>query len=114
MTSPVISGPDIASLAMSLVVVVAAVVGLGWLYSRMRFSSGGAGDLINVVASRALGPKERLLLVQVDDQQLLVGITATQIRTLHSFDKPVAADVVSSDVPGFADRLKTAIRGTVK
>ena len=43
MTSPVISGPDLASLAVSLVVVVAAVVLIGWLYSRMRFSSGGAG-----------------------------------------------------------------------
>lgn len=114
MTSPVISAPDIVSLAVSLVVVVAAVVGLGWLYSRMRFSGGGSGELINVVASRALGPKERLLLVQVDDQQLLVGITATQIRTLHSFDKQVVVDEVVIDSPGFADRLKTAIRGTVK
>lgn len=114
MTSPVISGPDILSLIASMVVVVAAVVALGWIYSRMRFSGGGAGNLINVVASRALGPKERLLLVQVDDQQLLVGITAAQIQTLHTFEKPVAAAEAIKDTPGFADRLKTAIRGAAK
>ena len=38
--------------------------------------AGGANDVINVVATRALGPKERLMVVEVADQQLLVGMTA--------------------------------------
>ena len=76
-------------MGLSMLVVVAAIVLLGWLYSRSRLVGGGAGDIINIVASRALGPKERLLIVEVADQQLLVGMTSTAVQTLHVFDEPV-------------------------
>lgn len=111
MSNPVIDGSDILSLGASMLIVVAAVVALGWLYSRMRFSSKSAGDVINIVASRALGPKERLVLVEVADQQLLVGLTATQVRTLHTFDKTVVATQQIDATPSFKDRLRSAVRG---
>jgi flagellar protein FliO/FliZ len=111
MSNPVIDGPDILSLGLSMLIVVAAVIALGWLYSRLRFNGGGSGNLIRIVASRALGPKERLLVVEVADQTLLVGMTATQVQTLHTFDRPVAAEQANEEVTGFADRLRTALRG---
>ena len=114
MNSPVIDGPDILSLGMSLVIVVAAVLLLGWLYSRFRFTGGSSGSLINVVSSRALGPKERLVLIEVADQQLLVGITATSVQTLHTFDKSVSVEAEVTESAGFAERLRTAIRGAAK
>ena len=118
MNNPAIDGPDLLSLGMSMIVVVAAVLLIGWLYSRFRFPGGVSGSLINVVSSRALGPKERLVLVEVADQHLLVGITATSVQTLHTFDKPVtAASVPAEDATqptGFADRLRLAIRGAAK
>ena len=114
MNNPVIEGPDLLSLGASLIVVVAAVLLVGWLYSRLRFSGGSSGNLINVVASRALGPKERLMLVEVAGQQLLVGMTATTVQTLHTFDRPVDAEAIEADGGGFGDRLRTAIRGMGK
>ena len=111
MSNPVIDGPDVFSLGLSMIIVVTAVIGLGWLYSRLRFNGGGAGGVIKIVASRALGPKERLMVVEVADQTLLVGMTATQVQTLHTFDKPVAAEESGEEVAGFADRLRTALRG---
>ncbi len=114
MNNPVIDGGDILSLGASMLIVVAAVIALGWLYSRLRFSNGGSGDVINIVASRALGPKERLVLVEVADQQLLVGMTATQVQTLHTFDKPVVSAPAAEAAPGFADRLRMAVRGAGK
>ena len=114
MNNPVIEGPDLFSLGASLAVVVAAVLLVGWLYSRLRCSGGSAGNLINVVASRAIGPKERLMLVEVAGQQLLVGMTATTVQTLHTFDRPVAAETIETDGGGFGDRLRSAIRGMGK
>ena len=114
MNNPVIEGPDILSLGASMLIVVAAVIFVGWLYSRLRFSGGGAGSVINVVASRALGPKERLVLIEVANQHLLVGITASSVQTLHTFDGPVAAEQAVEVSGGFADRLRTAIRGVSK
>lgn len=114
MNNPVIDGPDILSLGASLVIVVAAVLLIGWLYSRFRFTGGASGSLINVVSSRVLGPKERLVLIEVADQHLLVGITATSVQTLHTFDKPVTAEPEATESTGFGERLRTAIRGVAK
>ncbi|MEO1201658.1 MAG: flagellar biosynthetic protein FliO, partial [Pseudomonadota bacterium] len=65
-----IGGSQLLSVGTSLIVIVLAIVALGWLFSRSRSLSGGRSDVINVVASRALGTRERLLLVEVADQQL--------------------------------------------
>ena len=103
-------GTELMSLAASLIVVVGVIVGFGWLYSRARsFGGGGNSDVINVVASRPLGAKERLLLVEIAGQQLLVGMTASQVQTLHVFDTPVTTPAASVP-PGFASRLKSAIK----
>jgi flagellar protein FliO/FliZ len=109
--NPVINGPDILSMGLSMLVVIGVVVALGWLYSRLRVTGGGSAGAINIVASRGLGPKERLLLVEVGGQQLLVGMTASCVQTLHTFDQPVVAEQAIADSSGFADRLRTALRG---
>lgn len=109
-----IGGGDLLNMGISMLIVVGAVVALGWLYSRLRFNGGGAGNPINIVASRGLGPKERLLLVQIADQQLLIGLTASNVQTLHTFDKPVATEHAMSDASGFAERLRATVRSVVR
>ena len=114
MNNPAIETPEILNLGVSMLIVIAVVVALGWLYSRMRFTGGTGRNVINVVASRGLGPKERLLLVEVGDKQLLVGITAASVQTLHTFDRPIAAEEVIHEEQGFADRLRSALKGATK
>jgi len=109
-TTPGVGGGDVLTLGISMLIVVAVIVVLGWLYSRSRFVSGGVNDVINVVATRALGPKERLLIVEVADQQLLIGMTATGVQTLHVFDKPVCIAKAEAQPGGFANRLRTAFQ----
>lgn len=109
-TTPAVSGGDILNLGVSILIVLAAILILGWLYSRSRLVGGGS-ELINVVATRALGPKERLLIVEVADQQLLVGMTATAVQTLHVFDKPVCVAEKDTRQAGFAGRLRAALQG---
>ncbi|NNC76724.1 MAG: flagellar biosynthetic protein FliO [Woeseiaceae bacterium] len=110
MTAATVGGSEILSFAASLVVVVATILALGWLYSRSKSFGGAGNDAINVVASRALGSKERLMVVEVAGKQLLVGMTATQLQTLHVFDAPVVAATDVNAVAGFASRLKTALK----
>lgn len=108
--TPGIGGGDVLGVGVSMFIVLAVIIVLGWLYSRSRFVSGGASGVINVVATRALGPKERLIIVEVADQQLLVGMTATAVQTLHVFEKPVCIDEQSGKPAGFAGRLRTALQ----
>lgn len=109
-TTPGLGGGDILNMGVSMLVVVAAIVLLGWLYSRSRFVGGGNNDVISIVATRALGPKERLLVVEVADQQLLVGMTSTGVQTLHVFDTPVVVPSKVDTPVGFANRLRSAVQ----
>ncbi len=104
-------GGELLSLGASMIVIVGAIILLGWLYSRSRVLGGGSNDLINVVATRAVGPKERLVVVEVADQQLLVGMTPNGMRTLHVLDDPVAKSKPETQPPaGFAGRLRAAFQ----
>ncbi|MEM6511620.1 MAG: flagellar biosynthetic protein FliO [Pseudomonadota bacterium] len=106
----VVGGSEIVSMIVSMLIVVGAILALGWLYSRSRLAVSGARDVINVVASRALGTKERLILVEVADKQLLVGMTSSQIQTLHVFDEPVVkATDADPDTGSFGDRLRDSL-----
>lgn len=108
--SPVVGGSELLGMGLSMLIVVAAILVLGWFYSRSRFAGSGASDIINVVATRALGPKERLLVVEVADQQLLIGMTSTAVQTLHVFDTPI--DIVEAEPAntGFAARLRSQLK----
>jgi flagellar protein FliO/FliZ len=105
-----LGGTELLSFAVSLIVVVAVIVVLGWLYRRSRNFGSANTDAINVVATRMLGAKERLMLVEVADKQLLVGMTASQVQTLHVFDSPVVELPATAEVAGFAGRLRSALQ----
>jgi len=109
-SAPGIGGGDVLGVGISMFIVVAVIIVLGWLYSRSRIVGGGATGVINVIASRALGPKERLLVVEVADQQLLVGMTASAVQTLHVFEKPVCVVEKTGKAAGFAGRLQKALQ----
>ena len=112
MTVTPAGGPELLSMAASLLIVVGSIVVLGWLYSRSKFVGAGNSDAITIVASRALGAKERLMLIEVADKQLLIGMTPAQVQTLHVFDTPVVTGKPQSEqLPaGFAGRLRSALQ----
>jgi flagellar protein FliO/FliZ len=94
------SSASLLSLALGLILIVALILALGWLARRMGQGGLLGNKHIKVVSAMPLGTRERLVLVDVAGQQLLLGVTATQITHLHSFAEPVVdpeAPVVSSD-----------------
>jgi len=90
---------------LGLVVVIALMFALAWLARRMRLVPGASHNhALKVLAVLPLSNRERLALVQVGDQQLLLGVTANQINCLHELEKPI--DIKPGDrQPGFAQLL---------
>ncbi len=98
----------IMSLGVGLLAVVAVIYGCAWLIRRMSGLTGMNNSAIKVVSVLAIGARERIALVEVGGQQILLGITPSTIRTLQVFDEPVvdAANPPSSE---FARRLQGMI-----
>ena len=98
----------ILSLGLGLVAVIAVIYGCAWIIRRMNGMTGMNNNAIKVVSVMAIGARERIALIEVGGQQILLGITPSAIRTLHVFDEPVveAGSAGSSD---FARRLQGMI-----
>ena len=74
----------------------------------MRTVSGGRGfgnQKIKVIGGVALSPREKIVLLQIADECLVVGVVPGQIRTLHQ----VALDKVCS--PEEIDELSQQSKG---
>lgn len=95
-----------------LFVVVALIFGLAWFMRRMGNMSGMAAGNLKVVGGISVGQRERVVLIQAGETQLLVGVAPGEIRTLHVMDEPipVQSDSGSKVSSGFAEKLHAAIK----
>lgn len=84
---PAVSSGSIVQIIFSLLLVLAVIVLVAWILKRMNAAHQGSGNLIKVLGSVAVGQRERVVLVEVNDTCLVVGVGPGQIRTLHSFPK---------------------------
>ena len=104
-SSPVTTGVLLETL-LGLIVVLVIIAFLAWLLRKSgQFQSSSSGDLF-IISSLALGPRERAVLLQVGEQQLLVGVTSQHIQTLHILEKNIESKKSTKVAPHFAERLQ--------
>ncbi|MCE5182551.1 MAG: flagellar biosynthetic protein FliO [Betaproteobacteria bacterium] len=99
----------------SLGIVLAVIVGVAWLLKRFTPGQMGAGGVVKVIGGVALGPKERLVLVEVGETWLVLGVAPGQVNALHTLAKPEGGvhvtEVPSGSEHGFSVWLKKAMQG---
>lgn len=81
--------PSLFGAVFALLLVLALIVGLGWLLKRMPGSGFRNTEGLRIVTSLAVGAKERVVVVEVNGQQLLLGVTAYGITPLHTLPEPL-------------------------
>lgn len=77
----------------------------GWLFRRLGFAPQARNSkLLNLRASCQVGQRERVVVVEVDNTLLVLGVTAQQITPLHTMPVPAPAqDSSTSDSAAPAD-----------
>ncbi|MBI5429615.1 MAG: flagellar biosynthetic protein FliO [Nitrosomonadales bacterium] len=94
---PAVSSGSILQIIFSLLLVLAVIVLVAWLLKRMNAGQHGSGNLLKVVGGIAVGQRERVVLVEVQDTWLVVGVGPGQIRTLHTLQKPASVNRNAED-----------------
>lgn len=92
-----------------LALVVAAIVATGWVLKRIGPTQ-SAGGLLRVVGGVMVGPRERLVVVEVGEQWLVLGVAAGSVNLLHTLPRPEAG-AAQADGPFDAARLKRLLGG---
>ncbi|MCY1243284.1 flagellar biosynthetic protein FliO [compost metagenome] len=63
---------------------IALILGMAWLARRAGLVRHATGGVMKVVGSTMLGARQRLVLVEVGDTWLVLGVSPGEIRPLHS------------------------------
>jgi flagellar protein FliO/FliZ len=98
---------QLTQLVFGLLFVLALIFFLAWLLRRVQQAGpAGKAQVIDIIGSRALGPRDRLMLVQVGNEQILLGLSPGTITALHVLKEPVHVPSASENTtPEFAQRL---------
>lgn len=82
------ASPGTASLlrlGLGLVVVLALLFGLMVLLRRMGYGQGTGSGAIEILASRSLGPRERVVLIRSGERHLLLGVAPGRVAPLDQW-----------------------------
>lgn len=71
--------------------VLALILGLAWVFKQFVQPMAQSAQKIQVLSSLSLGGKEKLVLTEVNGQQILLGVTAHGISALQSFPSTAAS-----------------------
>jgi len=94
-----------------LVAVLLLIAGTAWVAKRLGVTQGGSSSLLHVVSSASVGTRERVVVVEVGDAWLVVGVAPGSVNALMTLPK---GEIQSAATPGvnasFAARLQHLIQ----
>lgn len=66
-----------------LLLILCLILGGAWLFKRYGHLPMGGKGVIKVLGGVSVGARERVVLIEVDNTRLLLGVAPGHVRTLH-------------------------------
>lgn len=99
------SSPYLLKLTGGLLVIVALIFLLAWLLKKFNLNQQSHSGLIRIIAGLSIGTRDRIVLLQVGEEQILVGLTPGRIEKLHTLAQPLEAPGVQAVSGSFASKI---------
>lgn len=83
-------------IALRVLVVLAVIIMVLWYVQRRVTKGRGAArrnNAVSVVGRQGIGPKASVVVVDVDGNRFVLGVTERQVSVLHTGERPHDADV---------------------
>jgi len=87
-----VASGQIIQMMVGLMVVLVIIMGAAWLLRRMRGMTGARNASLKVISGLSIGAKERLVLIEVGKEQVLLGVSPGRVQTLHVLEEPVTLE----------------------
>lgn len=109
-----IATPDVTAsilkVSAGLLLVIFAIFGSAWFFRRFGNFSPVANDSLRVIGGLTIGQKEKIVLLQVGEEQVLVGVAPGNIQKLHVLEKPIKLkDEDRKESTSFSESLSDAV-----
>lgn len=107
-----VPGSPLLQVSGALFGIIAFILIAAWLAKRVGLAGKTAGARgLKVSASTTLGPRERVVIVDVEDARLVLGITASNINVLHKLPPaPVVVDERAEAPADFQSVMKSLLK----
>jgi flagellar protein FliO/FliZ len=93
-----------------LVAVLLLIFATAWAAKRLGVARGGASNLLQVISSASVGARERVVVVEIGDNWLVVGVTPGSVNALMTLPKGEALpSATAAPHASFAANLKQLI-----
>jgi flagellar protein FliO/FliZ len=93
-----------------LVAVLLLIAGTAWVAKGLGVTQGGASSLLRVVSSASVGTRERVVVVEVGESWLVVGVAPGSVNALMTLPKGDLSAAAAPALNGsFAARLHQMI-----
>lgn len=102
---------NLLQVTLGLALVLGLIFVAAWAVKRYTVLPGGASGALRVVSVLPMGQREKVVLVQVGEKQLLLGVAPGRISTLHVLDENIeTVKAGSATQGGFPDRFRAALK----
>lgn len=107
-----ISGSPLLQVSGALFGIIAVILVAACLAKRLGFGGKTAGARgLKVTASASVGTRERVVIVDVEDARLVLGVTPTQINLLHKLPPaPAESEDVNDKNADFQSVMKNLLK----
>lgn len=100
-----ISPAYLMKLTVGLMVVVALIFLFAWLMKRLNLTQQSNGGILRIVAGLPVGTRDRIVLLQVGEEQVLVGLSPGRMEKLHTMSQLVTVEETTAPLTPFAQKL---------
>jgi len=87
---------------LGLAVVIGLIFGFAWMARRFGLQPSGNGKLLKVVSSAMVGQRERVVVVEIGDAWLVLGVAGGQVSALHTMPAGKLPDAPAPTLAAFA------------
>ncbi len=112
-TSAVSPTTGLLQIFLGLIAVLALMVVAAWFLKKIGPVASGNKVAVKVVGGVNLGNRERIMVVEVADQWIVVGVTAHQISTLSTLPKQEQLNTQET-VQGSENQFSTWLKRTLE